>query len=97
MTAGGGESRDGTEAPNRAWKMINTDPICALMSPRTNPAQYTSLLLFFFFLATTHVCFFFILFVVLFGILNAFQIINSIKNTVADFFQKNFMIQGTIA
>lgn len=52
---------------------------------------------FFFFLATTHVCFFFILFVVLFGILNAFQIINSIKNTVADFFQKNFMIQGTIA
>lgn len=95
MTAGGGESRDGTEAPNRAWKMINTDPICVLMSPRTNPAQYTSLLLFF--LTTTHVCFFFILFVVLFGILNAFQIINSIKNTVADFFQKNFMIQGTIA
>lgn len=56
--------------------MINTDFICFIIFPRKNLASYTSLVPF---LVTTHVCFFFILFVVLLGILNAFQLINSIK------------------
>ena len=66
--------------------MINTDFICFITFPRNNPALYTSLVPF---LVTTHVHFFFILFVVLLGILNAFQLISSIK-IPWDIFSKEF-------
>jgi hypothetical protein len=41
LTAGDGESRDGTEATNKAWRMINTDSICFLMPPgQTLPSTH---------------------------------------------------------
>lgn len=77
MAVGDGQSRDEKKTQNKAWKNDEHRFHLLHIFPRNNPA--CTHLWCRFFLVTTHVCFFFILFVVLLGILNAFQLINSVQ------------------
>lgn len=85
MTVVDGRNGDEKGLSTRHGKMMSTDFKNVIIFPRNSPALYTSLVPF---LVTTHVYFFFIPFVVLLGILNDFQLINSVKTPWHIFFKR---------